>query len=113
MNKNNKFGLIGINGAGKSTIVKLLKGLYRDYEGKILINGIDIRNLSAESLSTEIAVVSQDFSKFQVSFLENINLGRKNSVSDSSLILDTQLSHLKSWCKYLIFQSKQLHKLVP
>ena len=89
INKNNKFGLIGINGAGKSTIVKLLKGLYRDYEGTILINGIDIRNLSAESLSTEIAVVSQDFSKFQVSFLENINLGRKNSVSDSSLILDT------------------------
>lgn len=89
MSKNNKFGLIGINGAGKSTIVKLLKGLYRDYEGTILINGIDIRNLSAESLSTEIAVVSQDFSKFQISFLENINLGRKNNVSDSSLILDT------------------------
>lgn len=86
MEGNKRYALIGINGAGKSTIVKLIKGLYRDYEGTILINDINLREFSLESFSTEIAVVSQDFSKFQVSFLENINLGRKIKIHDDEKI---------------------------
>lgn len=88
MEGNGKYALIGINGAGKSTIVKLIKGLYCDYEGTILINDINLREFSAENFSTEVAVVSQDFSKFQVSFLENINLGRKHEIEDNTKILD-------------------------
>lgn len=88
MEGNRKYALIGINGAGKSTIVKLIKGLYCDYEGTILINDINLREFSAENFSTEVAVVSQDFSKFQVSFLENINLGRKHEIEDNTKILD-------------------------
>ena len=88
MEGNRKYALIGINGAGKSTIVKLIKCLYCDYEGTILINDINLREFSAENFSTEVAVVSQDFSKFQVSFLENINLGRKHEIEDNTKILD-------------------------
>lgn len=88
MEGNRKYALIGINGAGKSTIVKLIKGLYCDYEGTILINDINLREFSAENFSTEVAVVSQDFSKFQVSFLENINLGRKHEIEDNTKILE-------------------------
>lgn len=88
MEGNRKYALIGINGAGKSTIVKLIKGLYCDYEGTILINDINLREFSAENFSTEVAAVSQDFSKFQVSFLENINLGRKHEIEDNTKILD-------------------------
>lgn len=88
MEGNRKYALIGINGAGKSTIVKLIKGLYCDYEGTILINDINLREFSAENFSTEVAVVSQDFSKFQVSFLENTNLGRKHEIEDNTKILD-------------------------
>ena len=88
MEGNRKYALIGINGAGKSTIVRLIKGLYCDYEGTILINDINLREFSAENFSTEVAVVSQDFSKFQVSFLENINLGRKHEIEDNTKILD-------------------------
>ena len=82
MEGNRKYALIGINGAGKSTIVKLIKGLYCDYEGTILINDINLREFSAENFSTEVAVVSQ------VSFLENINLGRKHEIEDNTKILD-------------------------
>lgn len=83
-----RYALIGVNGAGKSTIVKLLKGIYQNYEGRILINNMDIRTLSPGSLSTEIAVVSQDFPQLQLSFIENINLGRKHSITNREKVLE-------------------------
>jgi subtilin transport ATP-binding protein spaT len=83
-----KYALIGINGAGKTTIVKLLKGLYQDYEGTIFINNIDLRDISSDNLASEIAVVNQDFSKYQVSFIDNINLGRKHELTNHRLVLD-------------------------
>lgn len=83
-----KYALIGINGAGKTTIVKLLKGLYKDYEGIITINNIDLRDITSDNLASEIAVVNQDFSKYQVSFIDNINLGRKHEIKNHGLVLD-------------------------
>lgn len=83
-----KYALIGINGAGKTTIVKLLKGLYKDYEGIITINNIDLRDITSDNLASEIAVVNQDFSKYQVSFIDNINLGRKHEIKNQGLVLD-------------------------
>ncbi|WP_243344093.1 ABC transporter ATP-binding protein [Anaerococcus sp. AGMB09787] len=83
-----KYALIGINGSGKTTIVKLLKGLYKDYEGIITINNIDLRDITSDNLASEIAVVNQDFSKYQVSFIDNINLGRKHEIKNHGLVLD-------------------------
>lgn len=73
--KNRHYALVGINGAGKTTITKLLTGMYQDYEGQILINDRDIRLYSLKELKAVFAVVYQDFAKYQVSADDNILLG--------------------------------------
>ena len=70
-----KVALVGVNGAGKSTIVKLLCGLYVPDSGRITIGGKDITALSAEALHKAIAVVFQDFGCYQLTLRENIALG--------------------------------------
>jgi len=70
MERGKSYVLLGTNGAGKSTIVKLLAGLYTDYEGKILINGKELRNYSIEELRGHMSFCFQDFSHYQVSIKE-------------------------------------------
>lgn len=76
-----KYAFVGANGAGKTTIIKLLNGLYQEYEGKILINGEDIRNYDRDFLSN----VFQDFARYPISVRENITIGRKDGVSEEEL----------------------------
>jgi ATP-binding cassette subfamily B protein len=66
------YALVGINGSGKTTITKLLTGLYRDYSGSILINDIDIQNYTQSQIKKIFAVVFQDFSKYNLTFKDNI-----------------------------------------
>ena len=73
--KNRHYAFVGINGAGKTTITKLLTGMYQDYEGQILINDKDIKLYSLKELKAIFAVVYQDFAKYQVSADDNILLG--------------------------------------
>lgn len=70
------YSLVGENGSGKSTIIKLLLGLYQVTDGTILINGIDIKNYSRHTLQSQFAVVFQDFIKYSISFSENIVLNQ-------------------------------------
>lgn len=70
MERGKSYVLLGTNGAGKSTIVKLLAGLYTDYEGKILINGKELRSYHIEELRGHMAFCFQDFSHYQVSIKE-------------------------------------------
>lgn len=67
-----KISIVGLNGAGKSTIVKLLCRLYRPDSGRILINGTDIFEYDQESYLAGIAAVFQDFKLFNFSIQENI-----------------------------------------
>ncbi len=69
------FAFVGKNGAGKSTIIKLLTGLYREYEGEILINGKELKEYSIVELRKIYAIVYQDFAKYQVSMYDNISFG--------------------------------------
>lgn len=69
---NEKNAIIGLNGAGKTTIIKLLLRFYDPDEGKILIDGIDIKEYSIESLRKCFGVTFQDFNIFSVSLRENI-----------------------------------------
>lgn len=73
--KNKHYGLVGINGAGKSTIVNLLSGVYDDFEGEILIDDKNISDIDIRSLRENILVLKQDFKKFDLSFRDNIILG--------------------------------------
>ncbi len=69
------YAFVGKNGAGKSTVIKLLVGLYRDYEGEILIDGKELREYPVEELRKLYAVIYQDFARYQVSLYDNISFG--------------------------------------
>jgi len=71
-----KLAIAGVSGAGKTTIVSLLMGLYRPEKGVIRIGGYDIATVRLESLRGRIALVSQDPFLFNTSVLENIRYGR-------------------------------------
>lgn len=69
------YAFVGKNGAGKTTITKLLTGLYTDYEGEILINGKELRTYSAGAVKAMFSVVYQDFAKYYIEMKDNIALG--------------------------------------
>jgi ATP-binding cassette subfamily B protein len=71
-----KLALVGENGAGKTTLVKLLARLYDPSEGRILLDGYDLREYDPGDLRKEIGVIFQDFVKFQMSASHNIAVGR-------------------------------------
>ncbi|HET9552513.1 MAG TPA: ABC transporter ATP-binding protein [Anaeromyxobacteraceae bacterium] len=81
-----KLGLVGENGAGKSTIVKLLLRLHEPTEGAIRYGGVDLRDLDPADLRARIGAVFQDFVRYQFSAAENIGLGEPAHVADRARI---------------------------
>jgi ATP-binding cassette, subfamily B, bacterial len=77
-----KLGLVGENGAGKSTIVKLLLRLYDPTEGAILYGGVDLRDMDVADLRARMGAVFQDFVRYQFTAAENIGLGSPEHVDD-------------------------------
>ena len=71
-----KLALVGENGAGKTTLVKLLARLYDPSEGRILLDGHDLREYDPAELRQEIGVIFQDFVRFQLSAGQNLAVGR-------------------------------------
>lgn len=78
--------LVGRNGAGKTTIVKLLTRLYDPDSGQILIDGVDIRDYDPAALRREIGVIFQDYVTYFLSARENIAVGRLEAVDDQPRI---------------------------
>ncbi|EJD04434.1 P-loop containing nucleoside triphosphate hydrolase protein [Fomitiporia mediterranea MF3/22] len=78
--------IVGTNGSGKSTILKLLNRLYDPYEGEILIDGKNIKTLRLKDLRHAIAVLFQDYSHFPLSIKDNIGLGDPYSPYDEHRI---------------------------
>jgi ATP-binding cassette, subfamily B, bacterial len=74
--------LVGENGAGKTTIIKLLARLYDPTAGKILIGGRDLKQLNLEQWRRQIAVVFQDFCRYSLTIRENIALGDLTSLEE-------------------------------
>jgi len=71
-----KLALVGENGAGKTTLVKLLARLYDPTEGRILLDGHDLREYDPAELRQEIGVIFQDFVRFQLPAGQNLAVGR-------------------------------------
>jgi ATP-binding cassette subfamily B protein len=71
-----RIALIGENGEGKTTLVKLLTRLYDPTEGRILLDGRDLRDYSLEDLHSQIGVIFQDFMRYEMSAWQNIAVGR-------------------------------------
>ena len=68
--------LVGENGAGKTTLVKLLARLYDPDEGRILLDGRDLREYDLDSLRQSVGVIFQDFVRYHLTAAENIAVGR-------------------------------------
>src|SRR5205807_8615756 len=71
-----RLALVGENGAGKTTLVKLLARLYDPDEGRILLDGVDLRQYDLESLRRNIGVIFQDFVRYDFLLKENIGVGQ-------------------------------------
>lgn len=78
--------LLGVNGSGKSTLVKLLLRLYDPVAGKILWDGIDIRNFDPIELRKHFGVIFQDFVRFDLTVKENIGFGDITKLNDGNKI---------------------------
>jgi ATP-binding cassette subfamily B protein len=81
-----RVALIGENGQGKTTIVKLITRLYDPTEGEILLDGVDLREYSLEDLYKEIGVIFQDFMRYEMTARENIAVGRIEQLQNLNLI---------------------------
>jgi ATP-binding cassette, subfamily B, bacterial len=77
-----RIALIGENGQGKTTIVKLITRLYDPTEGQILLDGIDLREYSLDDLHRQMGVIFQDFMRFEMTARENIAVGRVDQPHD-------------------------------
>jgi ATP-binding cassette, subfamily B, bacterial len=71
-----RIALIGENGQGKTTVVKLITRLYDPSEGQILLDGVDLREYDLDDLHHEIGVIFQDFMRYEMTARENIAVGR-------------------------------------
>jgi ATP-binding cassette, subfamily B, bacterial len=80
--------LVGENGSGKTTLAKLLAGLYQPSEGQVLWDGVDIATCDPDALRQSIAVIFQDFVKYQLTARENIAMGRPERKDDIDAIVD-------------------------
>jgi ATP-binding cassette, subfamily B, bacterial len=78
--------LIGENGAGKTTIVKLLTRLFEPTGGRILLNGMEATRFSIRSVQREMTIILQDFGQFQMTARENIALSRTDAVGDETAV---------------------------
>ena len=74
--------LVGENGAGKTTLVKLLARLYDPDEGRILLDGYDLREYDLEALRAHVGVIFQDFMRYAFTAAENVAVGRIEARSD-------------------------------
>ena len=95
-----KVAIVGASGAGKSTLVKLLFRFYDPSEGRIVIDGQDIRNICQHSLRRVIGIVPQDTVLFNQSIFENIRYGNPQA-SDAEVEQAIELAHLKDFINEL------------
>jgi ATP-binding cassette subfamily B protein len=81
-----RIALIGENGEGKTTIVKLITRLYDPTAGSVLLDGIDLREYDLEDYSSQIAVIFQDFMRYDMTAWENIAMGQISELKNMARI---------------------------
>jgi ATP-binding cassette subfamily B protein len=81
-----KLALVGENGAGKTTLVKLLARLYDPTEGRILLDGIDLKAYAIEDLRLNLGIIFQDYLRYQMTLSQNIAVGNIREIDNKALI---------------------------
>lgn len=80
------YAIVGINGAGKTTFIKLILGLYEPTKGEILVNGINLKEIDKNCYFSMFATVFQDFVKYPFTVYENIGIGNINDIDKQNNI---------------------------
>ncbi len=96
LGRGQRVALIGENGEGKTTVVKLITRLYDPTEGQILLEGIDLREYALDDLYRNIGVIFQDFVRFEMTARENIAIGRtekEHSQKDLEIAAEKSLAN--------------------
>lgn len=87
-----KVALVGANGSGKSSLIKLLLGLYEPDTGSVFVDGIDLKEINAKSLRKEMSAVFQEFGKYSLTIKENIGLGKIEEMHEDHAIKEAAIA---------------------
>ncbi|QNP28908.1 ABC transporter ATP-binding protein [Cylindrospermopsis curvispora GIHE-G1] len=96
-----RVGLVGFSGSGKSSFVNLILRLFDPQSGKILIDGVDVREMAQDALHSQISLIPQDPSLFHRTLLENIRYGRLEAQDK-----DVKIAAIKAYADDFIAQMK-------
>lgn len=96
LNVGEKVAFVGENGAGKTTLVKLLSRLYEPAEGRILLDGYDLREYDINDLRMQIGIIFQDYLRYQMTISQNIAAGNIAEIENRELIQHSAKQSLAS-----------------
>lgn len=88
INKNDKVAIVGENGAGKTTFIKLLLRLYDPIEGNILFNNIDYKEYNSKDIRNQFVTVFQDYQIYALSIAENVLLRKCETKEDEEIVIN-------------------------
>lgn len=83
-----KYGIVGLNGSGKTTFISLLMGLYHSYTGDIRINDVSIKDIPTQELQAYFAPVMQNFGTYSYTIHENISFSEKTDIQKAEALLN-------------------------
>ncbi|AIQ69736.1 hypothetical protein PGRAT_20470 [Paenibacillus graminis] len=89
---NHAYSLVGLNGSGKTTFIKLLLNLYQPTEGEILVDGININEFNRSSLFENVTAVFQDFIQYPFDVKTNIGIGNLENIDNIDRIISAAIS---------------------
>jgi ABC-type multidrug transport system fused ATPase/permease subunit len=93
--------IVGVNGAGKSTIIKLLCKLYKPDSGRILVNGVDLQEISQQNIGEQICVLFQDYFRYELTIRENLAFGNIEKLHQDDILITA----LEKSTSYDLYQS--------
>lgn len=97
INSGELVALVGENGAGKSTVVRLLLRFYDVDKGSISIGGVDVKNTDPEDLRNRIGVLFQDYANYELTVRENVTMGRPNAEVLDDRVLESLRDARSEW----------------